>query len=147
MKYEMSVFILVYLLDLVCLKSNALNITVGYLYTTRTKTFPFFSNRAEGRLISGAITYALDRVNNDPDLLPNVTLNLVINETFGDTRYSLEALTYQWRRGAVAFFGPEETCDYEAMLASAWNLPMISYVSYFLFTQSCTDFLILKEEP
>lgn len=28
----------------------------------------------------------------------------------------------------VAFIGPDETCTSEALVASAWNLPMISYV-------------------
>lgn len=31
--------------------------------------------------------------------------------------------------GIVAFIGPDETCTAEALVASAWNLPMISYVS------------------
>lgn len=30
--------------------------------------------------------------------------------------------------GVVAFIGPDETCTAEALVASAWNLPMISYV-------------------
>lgn len=29
----------------------------------------------------------------------------------------------------IAFIGPDESCLYEALVASAWNLPMISYVS------------------
>lgn len=31
----------------------------------------------------------------------------------------------------IAFIGPDESCLYEALVASAWNLPMISYVSDF----------------
>lgn len=30
----------------------------------------------------------------------------------------------------VAFIGPDESCLYEALVASAWNLPIISYVSF-----------------
>lgn len=33
------------------------------------------------------------------------------------------------KEGVVAFIGPDESCLYEALVASAWNLPMISYVS------------------
>lgn len=33
------------------------------------------------------------------------------------------------KEGVVAFVGPDESCLYEALVASAWNLPMISYVS------------------
>lgn len=29
----------------------------------------------------------------------------------------------------IAFIGPDESCLYEALVASAWNLPIISYVS------------------
>lgn len=31
--------------------------------------------------------------------------------------------------GIAAFIGPDETCTTEALVASAWNIPMISYVS------------------
>jgi guanylate cyclase len=31
--------------------------------------------------------------------------------------------------GTVAFIGPDDTCRSEALVAAAWNLPMISYVS------------------
>lgn len=30
----------------------------------------------------------------------------------------------------IAFIGPDESCLHEALVASAWNLPMISYVSF-----------------
>ena len=30
----------------------------------------------------------------------------------------------------IAFIGPDESCLYEALVASAWNLPIISYVSF-----------------
>lgn len=37
--------------------------------------------------------------------------------------------------GVVAFFGSDSNCHTEARLASAWNLPLISHVSY-LYTVS-----------
>lgn len=30
--------------------------------------------------------------------------------------------------GSIAFIGPDDTCSSEALVAAAWNLPMISYV-------------------
>jgi guanylate cyclase len=30
--------------------------------------------------------------------------------------------------GVVAFIGPDESCQNEALVASAWNLPMIAFV-------------------
>lgn len=38
-------------------------------------------------------------------------------------------MTQMRDRGAVAFIGPDDTCSSEALVAAAWNLPMISYVS------------------
>lgn len=37
-----------------------------------------------------------------------------------------------WKQGAVAFIGPEDSCQTEAMMAASINLPMISYVSFFI---------------
>lgn len=34
------------------------------------------------------------------------------------------------KEDVIAFIGPDESCLYEALVASAWNLPMISYVSF-----------------
>ena len=34
--------------------------------------------------------------------------------------------------GAVAFIGPDLNCTNEALVAAAWNLPMIAYVSRYL---------------
>ncbi|XP_074647347.1 guanylate cyclase 32E-like [Tubulanus polymorphus] len=80
-----------------------------------------------GGLISGAITYAMDVINNDPDLLRGHKLDLIYNDTAGDQLRSCKAITEQWRRGAIVFFGPEDTCDIEARVAASWNLPIIAY--------------------
>lgn len=107
----------------VCEKTN---ITVGYL--TVDKTDKFIRNR-QGRIISGAITYALQQINADPNILPNHTLKLIWGDTRGDTLTGVRLLTDQWRQGVVAFFGLEDSCSVEARVAAAWNLPLISYVS------------------
>jgi guanylate cyclase len=107
----------------VCEKTN---VTVGYL--TVDKTDKFIRNR-QGRIISGAITYALQQVNADPHILPNHTLHLIWGDTRGDTLTGVRLLTDQWRKGVVAFFGLEDSCSVEARVAAAWNLPLISYVS------------------
>lgn len=105
----------------VCEKTN---ITVGYL--TVDKTDKFIRNR-QGRIISGAITYALQQVNANPHILPNHTLNLIWGDTHGDTLAAVKLLTDQWKQGVVAFFGLEDSCSVEARVAAAWNLPLISY--------------------
>lgn len=42
---------------------------------------------------------------------------------------ALRVMTVMRDRGAVAFIGPDDTCGAEALVATAWNLPVISYVS------------------
>jgi len=34
-------------------------------------------------------------------------------------------------RKILAFIGPDDSCSHEALAASAWNLPMIAFVSLF----------------
>lgn len=39
-------------------------------------------------------------------------------------------MTEMWQNKNVsAFIGPDDKCTNEALVASAWNIPMISYVS------------------
>lgn len=42
---------------------------------------------------------------------------------------AIRVMTEMRDNGTVAFIGPEDTCRSEALVAAAWNLPMISYVS------------------
>ena len=42
---------------------------------------------------------------------------------------ALRVMTVMRDRGAVAFIGPDDTCGAEALVAAAWNLPIIAYVS------------------
>lgn len=38
-----------------------------------------------------------------------------------------------WAANVSAFIGPQETCVHEGRMAAAFNLPMISYVSTYIF--------------
>jgi len=38
-------------------------------------------------------------------------------------------MTQMREMGVTAFIGPDESCTTEALLASAWNTPMLSFVS------------------
>lgn len=42
---------------------------------------------------------------------------------------AIEKMTEMRDGGSIAFIGPDDTCISEALVAAAWNLPMISYVS------------------
>lgn len=76
--------------------------------------------------ISGAISYAVDIVNSE-NRLSNRSLKLEYSDTQGDTLKSTGALLQQWRNGALAFIGPEDSCEVEATIAAAVDLPMISF--------------------
>lgn len=42
---------------------------------------------------------------------------------------AIKIMTEMRDNGTIAFIGPDDTCSSEALVAAAWNLPMISYVS------------------
>lgn len=51
----------------------------------------------------------------------------------GDILFTYRNMTeLMIKEGVIAFIGPDETCLHEALVASAWNLPLISYVNSIL---------------
>lgn len=83
-----------------------------------------------GARVSGAITYAVEQINNDASILPNHNLSFEIAETFGQGLESVRLTSELAVSGRVdAFIGPVFNCSDEARIAAAFNLPMISYVS------------------
>uniref|UniRef100_A0A1B0D3A2 Receptor ligand binding region domain-containing protein n=1 Tax=Phlebotomus papatasi TaxID=29031 RepID=A0A1B0D3A2_PHLPP len=67
-------------------------------------------------------------INNNPHILPNVTLALRWNDTRGDTVLATRAITEMICDGVATFFGPEGPCHVEAIVSQSRNIPMISYV-------------------
>lgn len=76
------------------------------------------------------------------DLLPGRRLKYVATDigtnlpAFGVSRsksslaaQAIRVMTEMRDNGTIAFIGPDDTCYSEALVAAAWNLPMISYVS------------------
>lgn len=99
------------------------NLTIGYLTAARGK----LDNR-QGLSISGALTLALEEIEDDPHLLPNVSLMLKWEDTHGETVHATKTITQMICDKVAVFFGPEgNTCYTEAIVAQAWNIPMISY--------------------
>jgi guanylate cyclase len=72
---------------------------------------------------------ALEEINNDPNILPNVKLNLRWQDTRGDTVVATRAITEMICDGVSTIFGPEGPCFVEAIVSQSRNIPMISYVS------------------
>lgn len=87
----------------------------------------------QGLAISGAIQMALAEINNNPNILPNVRLNLKWNDTRGDTVIATRAITEMICDDVSVIFGPEGTCYVEAIVTQSRNIPMIAYVRYFCF--------------
>lgn len=101
-------------------------IKIGYI-TGSDKLGNFY--RRPGQQISGALTMALDEINNDTNVLPNHTLEFIIAETYGMENYSIKVTVELINQNISVYIGPQETCIHEAKIAAAFHIPMISYVS------------------
>lgn len=101
--------------------SNSTVLTLGYLANIRGKL------HRQGHIISGAMTYAVQDVMANHILPGNYTLKFVYSDTRGETLTGTNAVINMWRDGVIAFIGPQNSCEVEATVAAALNLPMISY--------------------
>ncbi|XP_045101245.1 guanylate cyclase 32E-like [Portunus trituberculatus] len=100
--------------------------TLGYL--TGSDRLPEDQEyKRPGLLISGAITLAVEEVNNVFPLVQGHRLNFTVAETYGREEKSILNTARLWISNISAYIGPQETCVHEARMASAFNLPMISY--------------------
>ncbi|GFQ98178.1 guanylate cyclase 32E [Trichonephila clavata] len=94
------------------------NITVGFLS----------SFKELGKLICGAISLAVDMVNADTGLLPKHNLKFIAYDSGEpNTAITIKKMTQMKEEGVVAFIGPDHSCVSEALVAAAWNMPMITY--------------------
>lgn len=107
---------------LAALTSARTRLTVGYLTAVKGT-----NKDRQGLAISGALTYALDEVNQDKNLLSDVYLELRWNDTRGDTVATTRAIVDMLCDGVKVFFGPEDSCYVEAIVAQSKDVPMISY--------------------
>jgi len=96
------------------------------------------ANKGQNKHFVGAFEYALKRINErlavGREAIPRCRISYETADNKADTAESLRRMTQLYIRGAVAFIGPEDTCATEARLASAWNLPMIAFVSTLMAT-------------
>ncbi|CAH0563498.1 unnamed protein product [Brassicogethes aeneus] len=99
---------------------------------TDSVTIGFVGAYGQAPVDLGALPLAIEAVNADKDLLPGRELKFVTAD-IGSTRSSslptraIRAMTEMRDNGIVAFIGPDASCLPEALVAAAWNLPMISY--------------------
>lgn len=109
-------------------------IKIGYLTNINGKN----NIQKQGLIVSGALSYAIDKINADSRLLDGVKLEFIYNDTLGEPLKSTKAMLEQWEHGVAVFFGPENYCEVEATIAAAINLPIISY--------KCEDPKVLRRE-
>ena len=87
-------------------------------------------NKGQSRYFVGALVAALEDINSDSKVLAEHELDYVLIDNKADTLTSISGMTQRYfHNDTVAFIGPEDTCATEARVASAWNLPMLAYVS------------------
>ncbi|XP_054711320.1 LOW QUALITY PROTEIN: guanylate cyclase 32E-like [Uloborus diversus] len=102
------------------------NFTMGYLTGSQrrpgNKGYP-----RPGLTISGAISLAVDEINNLHPIRDNHTISFTVAETYGEESESIYKTALLWTQEVAVYIGPQETCIHEAKMASSFNLPMISY--------------------
>ncbi|PNF22660.1 hypothetical protein B7P43_G07107 [Cryptotermes secundus] len=97
-------------------------LTIGYL-AALTGTL----KDRQGLAVSGALSMALQQVNNNPSILKNIELVLRWNDTKGDRVRATLVITEMLCDGVAAFIGPEGSCFVESIVSQSRNVPMISY--------------------
>ncbi|KAF5270552.1 hypothetical protein FQR65_LT05450 [Abscondita terminalis] len=107
-------------------------------------TIGFLGAYGQSQVVLGALPLAVEAVNNDRSILPGRRLNYITADIgtnpgasgLARKKSSLAAraikiMTAMRDNGTIAFIGPDDTCSSEALVAAAWNIPMIAY--------KCTD--------
>lgn len=84
--------------------------------------------RAVSNRFAGALQAAIDDIEKE-NMLPSVKLVYELRDTHSDKLEGIRLMTQMYSNNTVAFIGPEGTCSVAAVVASAWKVPMFSYVS------------------
>ena len=88
----------------------------------------------EKRYYIGAIEYAVRYVNEHKLLGEEAILKYETIDTKGDSLLSIRAMTEFYQKNVTAIIGPStDKCVTEGLIASAWNKPLVSFVSIPLF--------------
>lgn len=121
-------FVVILLISLKVSSNNCETFTVGYLTGSQRRDGDLEYPRP-GLTISGAVSLAIEEVNKGDLGKRGHQLKLIVKETYGEERTSVYKTADLWKNNISVYIGPQETCQHEAYMAAAFNLPMISYVS------------------
>ncbi|XP_072312258.1 guanylate cyclase 2G [Eucyclogobius newberryi] len=89
-------------------------------------SYPFSALR-----LGAAIQIAVEKVNKNPSILGNYTLDFVFTDTECNPKMSLGGFIHQvWKENVSALFGPAcpEEAEVTGLIASTWNIPMFAFV-------------------
>ncbi|CAH0406557.1 unnamed protein product [Chilo suppressalis] len=106
--------------------SHAEKFTLGYITGSQRRPGDY-TYQKPGRVISGAISMAVDDVNSKLLRPMGHEIDFVVAETYGQEEVSIKQVAALWATNVSAFIGPQETCVHEGRMAAAFNLPMVSY--------------------
>ncbi|XP_055858985.1 guanylate cyclase 32E [Episyrphus balteatus] len=91
----------------------------------------FLAEYAQMRVTLGGLPLAIKKVNENPKLLPGRKLDFKafdIGQRVDSHRFQpIKFMTQMRDENIAAFIGPDEGCTGEALIASAWNIPMMSF--------------------
>ncbi|CAG06541.1 unnamed protein product [Tetraodon nigroviridis] len=105
--------------------SGAHKLTVGF-QAPWNLSLPFSALR-----MGSALQLAMEKVNSNPSLLGNYSLDFVFLDTECDPKTSLGGFIHQvWKENVSALFGPAcpEEAEVTGLIASTWNIPMFGFV-------------------
>uniref|UniRef100_A0A3Q1GDL6 Guanylate cyclase n=1 Tax=Acanthochromis polyacanthus TaxID=80966 RepID=A0A3Q1GDL6_9TELE len=105
--------------------SQPLKLLIGF-QAPWNMSLPFSALR-----LGSALQIAVDKVNANPALLGNYSLDFVFKDTDCNPKESLGSFIHQvWRENVSALFGPAcpEEAEVTGLIASTWNIPMFSFV-------------------
>ena len=103
------------------------SIKIGFLPTFSNKKLTSDSDPTKYDV--GAIECAVRDINKRSRSSQLYRLEYTYNDTQGDPLLTIKAMTSQLRAGVHAFVGFEGSCETEAKIAAAWNVPLLTYVS------------------
>ncbi|EDV30989.2 uncharacterized protein Dana_GF15131 [Drosophila ananassae] len=125
----------VYFVLLGCQRIHGNPLAAGSAASSRrlsdTINIGFLAEYSQMRVTLGGLPLAVEDVNKNPKLLLGKKLAFKpvdIGHKMSAYRVRpLRAMTQMREAGVTAFIGPDESCTSEALLASAWNTPMLSF--------------------
>jgi len=119
-----------FVLSLLTLQLEARNITLGLLlpYNVTSNSSALGMELVAGNSYVSAMVLAVQAIANDSSLLNGHSVTFIWNDTQCKDEFSVKAMLDQMSKGVEVFIGPACTCETTAKVASAFNIPVISYM-------------------